>query len=330
MNIAFVSIVHLHAEMYFKRLRTLLNGRSAYAIWDADVDRGNMVAQREGAVFYAHLNELLSDAAIDGFVVCSENVNSLALLKRVMPMGKPVFCDKPMVVGSSQLEELKQLVSTCSAQLVSGYFQSYLGSVRSIAKVLESGRLGSIKSICYRNTRPVIEGRWFNRPEYAWFSNPALSGGGGFLDLGCHAVHCIRSLFGPIKRVRASIRNESGVYPDVDDFGDALLELESGMVVRVEAGWLRSAKSDGFEIQGTEGGIWSSEDGYLVGTKREAAVSLDVLPDGMIRMDRLLAVIKGEVSQADLRPDLEYSFDTVELMEAAYRSSENGRWVELG
>ena len=46
-------------------------------------------------------------------------------------------------------------------------------------------------------------------------------------------------------------------------------------------------------------------------------------------MDRLVAVIRGEIPAAELEADLAAVFDTVAIMAAAYRSAQSGTWEDV-
>ncbi|MCH6256964.1 Gfo/Idh/MocA family oxidoreductase [Puniceicoccaceae bacterium K14] len=331
MNIAFVSTAHLHVDMFLRGLRFLLGDKSAYAIWDDDRERGKFVADKEAAKFFPELDSMLQDTSIDGFAICSENKKLLPLLERVLPMGKPVFCEKPLAVGLGDLHRLITVVDAYRAPVVSGYFQPYLGDLKAIRELVTSGELGEIKSVRYANTRPAVEKRWFDRQGAEWFVDPSLAGGGGFLDLGSHAVHALCLIFGQITEVWAQIENRSGVYPAVDDFGEARLKFESGLTATIEAGWLQSGSLEGIEIIGSQKSVWKAPAGYRVGSRVDDGQEepLNVVEDDPVRMDRLLAAIRGQLTQGELKRDLKGCFDTVQVLHAAYRSSGEGNWVSV-
>lgn len=327
MKIAFVSVSHLHVDMYLDRLRSLLGGVSAYAIWDEDCERVRALCAREAARFVADLDDLLADEAIDGFVICSENVRLLPLLSRVVSAGKPIFCEKPLVIDLKGVAEFETLSRQSSAAIVTGYFQPYLGMMKAIRSAVDSGELGSVLRVRYRNTRPAALQRWFDKPGAEWFVDRELAGGGGFLDLGSHAIHCVRSLFGPVASVWACIDNYSGAYPSVDDFGHALLKMESGVVVSIEAGWIQNGGIEGIEIVGTQKSIWNTTEGYVCGSASADSRAIVAFDDDPVRMDRLLAAIRNEISEEALAHDLACGFDAVRILDAAYRSTDSGAWV---
>src|ERR1035437_1815520 len=95
-NIAVLSTAHIHTKGFLENLAKGADGRKAYAIWDDVADRGRRYAEKFGAKFVPDIGDVIRDAAIDGFIVCAENTRHLGILRQAIPVGKPVFCEKPL------------------------------------------------------------------------------------------------------------------------------------------------------------------------------------------------------------------------------------------
>jgi len=329
MNIAFISTAHIHTKGFVENILKAKDGRKVAAVWDDVADRGERYAEMAGAPFIADLAKLLADPKIDGFIICSENTRHLPLLKQVLPVGKPVFCEKPAVTTLADLQEVRALQAKFKAPLFCGYFHPFDGTVQAIAKLVSDGAVGKVTRIRYRNAHHAAYGRWFDNPDVAWFYDPALSGGGAFMDMGTHAVHLVRTLFGPVKEVWAEIRNEAGIYPTVDDCGIAQLRFASGVLGTVEAAWTQTGGVGGLEVVGSEKTIWNTKEGYVIGDGK-ASHPIPPLENLPTRVDRLVALIQGKIPAAVLQADLEATFDAVAIMAAAYESSKKGSWVKVG
>ena len=327
MKIGFVSTAHIHTKSFIEKILAATDGRKVGGVWDNVAGRGQRYAEMAGAPFVADLPALLADTTIDGFVICAENTRHLPLLKQVLPVGKPVFCEKPLVTNLDDLREVRALWAQYQTPLFCGYFQPWTDQLRAVMQKVDAGEVGRITRIRYRNANRAALGRWFDHPDLNWFYDPALSGGGGFMDMGTHALHCVRTLFGPVKEIWAEIGNYSGAYPGVDDFGVAQLRFASGVLGTVEAGWTQSGGVGGLEIVGMEKTIWNTAEGYRITGSDEPIPPLADLPN---RIDRLVAVIEGKISAEELKNDLEATFDTVALMSGAYESAKTGLWVSVG
>ena len=327
MKIGFVSTAHIHTKSFIEKILAATDGRKVGGVWDDVAARGQRYAEMAGAPFVADLPALLADTTIDGFVICAENTRHLPLLKQVLPVGKPVFCEKPVVTTLDDLREVRALQSRYNTPLFCGYFQPWTDQIRAVMQLVDAGAVGKVTRVRYRNAHHAAYGRWFDNPDLNWFYDPALSGGGAFMDMGTHAIHLMRTLFGPVREVWAEIGNHSGIYPAVDDYGIAHLRFASGVLGTVEASWTQTGGIGGLEVVGSEKTIWNTSRGYVITGSEEPISPLVDLPN---RIDRLVAVIEGKTSAEELKNDLEATFDTVALMSGAYESAKTGRWVTVG
>jgi len=329
MKIGFVSTAHIHTKGFIENILKATDGRAVGGVWDDVPERGRRYAEMAGAPFVADLPKLLADSSLDGFAICAENTRHLPLLREVLPVGKPVFCDKPLVTTLADLAEVRALHAKYQTPLFCGYFQPWIDTILPLIELINAGALGKITRIRYRNAHQAAYGRWFDHPDLRWFADPALSGGGAFMDMGTHGLHLVRTIFGPVSEVWAEIGNQSGIYPAVDDFGIAQLRFTSGVLGTVEASWTQTGGIGGLEVIGSEKSIWHTPAGYVIGN----AHSHEPVPptaDRPNRINRLVAVIQGKISAEVLRQDLDATFDAVALMAAAYASAAKGGWVTVG
>lgn len=329
-NIAILSTAHIHTKGFIDNLKKGGDGRVAYAIWDDVAERGKRYAEGCGATFVADLATLLKDPNVHGFLICAENTKHLPLLEKAIPVGKPVFCEKPLACTAKEIARIRSLVAKHKTPLFCGYFQPFGGTMRKIKATVDAGGLGAITHVRFRNAHHAAYGRWFDNPDLAWFTDPKLAGGGAFMDMGTHAVHLLRSLFGPVKRVWATIGNRCGAYPKCDDLGIAHLEFANGILGTVEAGWIHQGGPGGLEIQGSGGAIWDVPGkGYHQGKPGSEPQPVAADEARPATVDRLVAVIQGRIPAAELTADLAACQDAVLIMEAAYRSAKRGGWEKV-
>ena len=145
--------------------------------------------------------------------------------------------------------------------------------------------------------------------------------------MGTHAVHLLRSLFGPISTVQAVISNRSGIYPTVDDFGIALTEFTSGVTGVIEAAWVTTAGHWGLEVLGSGGAICARGEVELTRWADGKAAPTEIVPpadDQPSGVARLLALHGGRLDPAAVDADLAACRDAVAFMCAAYESNRTG------
>ena len=329
-RIALLSTAHIHTRGFLTNIINASDGRKIAGIWDDEPERGWRYAEEFGAPFEPDIDTLLAKPEVDGFIICAENTRHLPLLKKVLPVGKPVFCEKPLVTSVAELQEVQALLARYPTTLFCGYFQPFDGLMQRVAQLIGEGAFGTITRIRYRNAHHAAYGRWFDNPDLNWFYQPDLSGGGAFMDMGTHALHLVRTLFGPVNEVWATIANHSGIYPTTDDYGLAELRFASGILGTVEAAWTQTGGIGGLEITGSEKTLWNTGSGYVIGGPDGKPQPVEPIEGRPTRVDRLVAAIRGELPAEELAADLAAVQDAVAMMAAAYRSSAGGGWEPVG
>ena len=320
-RIAFLSTAHIHTKSFIKNLTAGDLDASVYAVWDDTPSRGRAYADSADAVFVDDLDALLSDEKVDAFVICDANTRHLPLLEKALPIGKPVFCEKPLTTTVSDARRVAELVAEHKTPLCCGYFQPFFAEHRAVKRAIDAGVFGAVTHAFFRNSHHACYGRWFDSPELQWFVQPELSGGGALMDMGAHAVHLLRHLCGPAASVWATTTNVSGVYPDVDDYGTMQVTFKSGVIGRAEASWVQHSSNSGLELWGTEAALVFTGDGPAAVTENGEPKPLepgDARPD---RMARLIAMVEGRLDPAESAEDLAACLDEVAIMEAAYRAA---------
>lgn len=329
-NLAFISTAHIHARPFIEGIVKANDGRKVVAVWDQVAERGRRHAEFAKARFEPDLDAVLRDPSVDGFVICAENTRHLPLLEKVLPVGKPVLCEKPLVTTVGDMRAVRALTSRYPVPLFCGYFLPFSPELMAVAAMLERGEFGEVTRIRVRNSHFGAYGRWFDSPDLRWFTEPGLAGGGAFMDVGAHALHLVRLLFGPVREAWAEIGNHTGIYPTCDDYGIAHLRFASGVLGTVEAAWTQTGGENGLEIIGSEKSLWQIGNKYVVG--RHGKMDPQPLVPAESRptqIDRLVAAIGGKLSAEELRRDLEASLDAVAITVACYAAAKTGTWEKV-
>ena len=327
-KIAFISVAHIHSRGFCEHVAKLSSLKAPAVIWDEKPERGAKYAADFNCPFEPDLDKVLADTSIDGFVICAENTRHMPLLRKVLPLGKPTMCEKPLAITSADAEEAVAIARKHGTPLISGYGQPFTPQHRGVIKLLAENALGKVTHLNFCNAHNAAYGRWFDNPDLQWFTQPELSGGGALCDLGTHAVHMLRHLGGPATEVWATITNLSGAYPDVDDYGVMIIKFANGIIGRAEAGWVSTGGNGGLEIIGSQKAIWNSN-GLKIGGPGIPAEDVPKGDEKPTRIERLIAVIRGELTKEELDHDLDCCRDAVKIMAAAYESAKTGTWAKV-
>jgi predicted dehydrogenase len=198
-----------------------------------------------GVPIYRTVESLLADAALDVAVVATPNSSHVPLAAQCLQAGKHVVVDKPAGVSSEEIEPLFQAARDAGRRVFVYHNRRWDGDFLTVRRLLEDGRLGSVRVFesHFDRFRPAL------RPA-AWREAP-LPGSGILLDLGSHLADQALALFGPPEAVWGDVRAERA-GSRVDDAFDLRLYYPELTV------WLRSSSlaptpAVRFLVQGTDG-----------------------------------------------------------------------------
>ena len=126
---------------------------------------------------------LLADPNVDAVYLPLPNAMHCEWAIKAMRAGKHVLCEKPLALNSEQAAQMVETARECGVQLMEAFMYRYTERTRQIRAILDSGRLGKIRSI--NSTFRFLLDR-----ENTIKENPAL-GGGALYDVGCYPLNLI-------------------------------------------------------------------------------------------------------------------------------------------
>jgi predicted dehydrogenase len=324
-------------------------------------------AQEIGCPFWtADYRELLARDDVDIVDVCTPNDLHFEEVMAAARAGKHIYCEKPL---SLSLAEGRQMVEAARCAKVKGQvtfnFRFFPALFRARELVEEGflGRVFSFRGRYYRSS--YIEE---NKP-LSWKLRKETSGGGALFDLGSHVVDLLYSLLGEFSAVQANLETlirERPLSPgssqkaavDVDDLAFLHLRTAGGAPGVVEVSRLATGITNdlSFEIYGEKGALrfnagnpgWleiydTRDPGGPLGGMRgfrmlETAQRYEgqkapdwTQPPGFLRSHaecqyRFLQAVSEDKTPS---PSLADGLHVQEVLEAALRSSEEGRWVTI-
>jgi len=333
-NLGIISYAHPHAAKYAAAIAACpwadLVGIAGLGV---NSNLAAEEAERYGVPYYADYRELLARDGLVGVYVGTEPAHHLEVVTEAAARGKHILCDKPIALTLAEADEIIRLARDAGVKLMVPFnprFQLPLMKVKAALESGEAGELVSIFAIKYGKLPTKIPGP----ADYSWLIDPEQAGGGGFLDIGIHAVDGLRWLAGSeASRVYAHVGTALCEGLPVDDIGTMTVEFENGVVGALSAGW---ANPDSyptwldvrFEILTTKGAFLIDSpyhDYWCYGpnrAERQYWWRRDV--DGLVGefARAILEDREPAISGEDARAALAIAL-------AAYESSASGRVVEL-
>jgi predicted dehydrogenase len=211
------------------------------AVADLDAAAAREVAERHGAQVVPPEELLSSYEGLDGVVIATPNALHAEQARAVLGRGLAVFCQKPLARTRQECEEVVEAARRADRLLGVDLSYRHLAAVRAVEELVRDGSLGEVYAadLVFHNAYG---------PDKAWFTDPALAGGGCVLDLGIHLVDLVLHLLDRPKVEGVSSRLYAHGRPpqpgEVEDFATARLDLSTGASVTMACSWFLHAGAD--------------------------------------------------------------------------------------
>lgn len=243
---------------------------------------------------------VLADPAVDIVYVATPPSSHLDLVLQAAAAGKHVLVEKPMALNAADSRRMVEACATAGVRLFVAYYRRFWPHVLAMKRLLEEGGIGTPLHTVIDFALP-----WANGPG-GWRLDPAVNGGGYFVDMGSHRLDLWTYLLGPIAEAGGTFtphasnpRLEAGLVLHTR-FANGALGLACG-------DFASGRSADRFEIIGSAGRIVSERlDGHAFsieagGTSREVRCERLAAPHlGLIRHIEAV-LLDGAASQADGR-----------------------------
>jgi predicted dehydrogenase len=201
--------------------------------------------------WYDDADELINDPEVDAVYIATPPDSHRDYVVRVAEAGKPVYVEKPMARTALECEDMISACNAAGVGLFVAYYRRAMPRFATVKELLDSGRIGQLRSVSIRNEQPATVGE---TDGGGWRVDPEISGGGHFVDLGSHILDLLDWLLGPVTHAAGIATNRGGRYP-AEDLVTAVFSFRSG--VEGVGAWNYDSfqDMDQIEISGTAGAL---------------------------------------------------------------------------
>ena len=261
---AFLGVAHIHTPGFINTINKRDDVKCKY-VYDHQAARAQKRADELGAQV-ADVATILADPEVTSVVICSETRYHTDLVERAASANKNIFAEKPLATSEADATAIATAIERAGVVFQTGFFMRGWPANRFIKQEVEAGHLGTITRMSYTNCHQGALDGWFDS-DWRWIADKDEAGGGGFADLGAHALDivlwCLVPTCGEVVKTAATLGNATGRYGDlskIDEWGVGLITFKNGAVGIIEAGWVDPKGSTPVEVHGTEGHIIVRDD----------------------------------------------------------------------
>lgn len=288
---------------------------------------------------YADYREMLSNEQPDGVIIVTPHATHYEIARYCLEQNIDVMLEKPMTLHAVEARALVELAKARGKELITGYSYNFLSLAKKAREIVLSGRLGQVQYTNGVMVSRVIEllsgdsvppGSATTFPVHgpgAVYSQPHLSGGGqGHLQL----THLAGLLFFVTElrpRQVVAFMNNHGLPLDLVDA--AAVEFEGGALGTFGGSGNAFEAKLSLQVHCEKGGLdLDLVAGTLTGRGADGPMEGLPVPSKEEQAGQIFATSQNLVDvilgRAVNGSPGEIGWRAVELLEAAYRSAENG------
>ena len=262
MRTAICGVWHVHAEGYTK---TAMAHGEVVGFYERDDALAEAFRQRFDLPRFSTLEELLQSDA-EGVIVCSASSDHAEHMVKIAKAGKHIFTEKVLALTDAECAAVEAAVEESGVRFVISLFQKYIGSRCAVKELADSGELGKINYLRFRNCHSGSLANWL--PPHFYCAEEC--GGGAMIDLGAHGMYLTHWILGvPDTAVsaftlacdRADVAEKN--RDRVEDNAVTVMTYKSGAIAVNETGFVSTYDPVVFEVHG-ELGYVRMEDGRVV------------------------------------------------------------------
>jgi len=143
--------------------------------------------------FYTDVNEAVRAEKADGVIIATPAATHLKLARWCLERGMPAIVEKPLSVRTEDLQEFRNLAKEFPRiPFHTGYMAAQFPQLERAKDILESGRLGKLKSC----DAIALQSHIMAASPVRWEMQKGKSGGGALINFALHVQSLVFRLFG--------------------------------------------------------------------------------------------------------------------------------------
>lgn len=292
---------------------------------------------------YTDYQEMLRRDDIHAVSVCTPNYLHMQPTIDALECGKHVLCEKPMAMNATEGQAMVEAARRTGKKLQIGFQTRFNASAQALKRFVDAGEMGDI----YFARAQAMRRRGI--PGWGVFTQKDKQGGGPLIDIGVHILDLTLWLMGHPKPTYCSGQTYAKFGPregvlgllgqwdpkifSVEDFAVGLVRFENGATLVLESAFCANQEQrDVFntELYGSEGGA-SYNPCKMFFERHQTLIDASpaFLPQVKPHEEEVKAFCRALAEDTPVPVTAEEALMTTQIIDAIYRSSEEGREVAI-
>jgi len=255
---AICGLWHVHAEEYFRKANALTE---VVGVWEENEQWRKAFCEKYGLKEFTSFEQLLECGA-DSVLVCTATNTHAHVMVRLANAGKNIFTEKVLALTDEDCNRIAEAVERNGVEFVISLPWKYRSGPLTLKKVVDSGDLGKINYLRFRNCHSGSVKNWL--PEH--FYNEEQCGGGAMIDLGAHGMYLTDWICGmpdsytSMFKLACSVENVPN-GDKVEDNAITMMGYDNGCIALNETGFVSQGYPWSLEVGGENGCVRCDDSG---------------------------------------------------------------------
>ena len=200
------------------------------AVMRRDIELAKDYAKRHNVPkYYDNADELINDDDVNAVYIATPPSSHKEYTIKAAKAGKAVYVEKPMAMNYQECLDMIAACKEYNVPLYVAYYRRSLPRFQKIKSLIQDeniiGNPRFVNCVLY----DPFEKRYQNSEDLPWHVIKEISGGGLFMDVGCHTLDILDYLLGKIDSIKSQVTNQIKKYP-VEDSVAISFSFENGVV----------------------------------------------------------------------------------------------------
>ena len=277
---------------------------------------------------YSSYEQLLNDPDIDAVYIPLPNHLHKEWVIKAANKGKHILCEKPAALDAGAFQEMKTACEKNKVIFMEAFMYYFHPQHARVREVIANGEIGEVKYMRAGFTFPIGDNQATN------IRMNKEKGGGSIYDIGCYAIHSIRTI---LQQEPETVHVHATLDPDYDVDVDAVtfMSFPNGVHASFDVSFHQANRAE-YEVFGTEGKVsipnayrpdWYGGAGKVIVERNGVTRTETFYADQYkVEVEHISNVILGNES---LQLDMNQTLSNMETIDACVKSIRNKAAVTL-
>ena len=159
-------------------------------------------ASSHGIPLSPALDEVLTDKSVEGVVLCTPHTQHTDQIVKAANAKKHVFCEKPLSLSRADVLRAVEACNRNGVRLAVGHEKRFEPPIQELMKLVKSGEIG----VPLQVEANFVQDKFLSLPADNWRLSAKEAPAGPMTATGIHLLDLSVGVFGPARRVFASVR----------------------------------------------------------------------------------------------------------------------------